>query len=167
MSLFSLQWFSRQNISELMWLEQICLYIPAALEKQRNSDWTVITWLGLSLHLTGCFLFQLGCGIGFLGNKTALLTFLMFCTSILLKVHSTIYQTYPSIIQSGFLLFTAAKTHHLQPKFPLKGLLQLQQPDYIWSGLIFVLSLPATVCLDFTHSTFHLVLISRTFTLAL
>lgn len=52
------QWFSRQNVSELMWLEQICLYTPAAREKQRNSDWTVTTWLGLFLHLTGCFLFH-------------------------------------------------------------------------------------------------------------
>lgn len=37
------QWFSRQNVSELMRLEQICLYTPAAREKQRNSDWTVTT----------------------------------------------------------------------------------------------------------------------------
>lgn len=43
----------------------------------------------------------------------------------------------PPIIQSKFLLFTDAKTHHLQPKFPLKGLLQLQQPEYIRSGPVY------------------------------
>ena len=116
--------------------------VPAAQEKQRNSDWTVITWLGFFLHLTGCFLFQPGCGIGFLGNKTVSLTFLMFCTSILLMVQFHYISNLclvigPPIIQSEFLLFTAAKTYHLQPKFPLKGLLQLQQPEYIRSGPVY------------------------------
>lgn len=43
----------------------------------------------------------------------------------------------PPIIQSEFLLFTDAKTHHLLPKFLMKGLLQLQQPEYIRSGPVY------------------------------